>query len=181
MSNNKIHHNLKDTISTSLDWPVIQKEMKNKLGNDIYTSWLSKIDFVEEMKKLCVDNIDQLRFVVYTRTPERFLAASNALCLPSYREGFGSVVIEAAAMGLPAIASDIYGISDAIVDNGTGLLHQPGDAECIKRCMDLFLARPDKLERLGCEARSRAVKNFDAERITEYWLGFYDKVLKSFI
>ena len=49
MSNNKIHHNLKDTISTSLDWPVIQKEMKNKLGNDIYTSWLSKIDFVEEM------------------------------------------------------------------------------------------------------------------------------------
>jgi len=49
MSNNKIHHNLKDTISTSLDWPVIQKEMKNKLGNDIYASWLSKIDFVEEM------------------------------------------------------------------------------------------------------------------------------------
>ena len=49
MSNNKIYHNLKDTTPTSLDWPVIQKEMKNKLGNDIYTSWLSKIDFVEEM------------------------------------------------------------------------------------------------------------------------------------
>ena len=165
-----------------LDLALAFTSLKNKNKN-IYLLVVGpdEGDFVEEMKRLCVDNIDQLRFVVYTRTPERFLAASNALCLPSYREGFGSVVIEAAAMGLPAIASDIYGISDAIVDNGTGLLHQPGDAECIKRCMGLFLARPDKLERLGYEARSRAVKNFDAERITEHWLGFYDKVLKSFI
>ena len=136
-------------------------------------------DFVEEMKRLCGGSVDRLRFVAYTRTAERFLAASNALCLPSYREGFGSVVIEAAAMGLPAIASDIYGISDAIVDKGTGLLHPPGDAERIKRCMDLFLARPDKLERFGCEAKSRAVKNFDAERITEFWLGFYEQQLQE--
>jgi len=136
-------------------------------------------DFVEEIKSLSGDSVDRLRFVAYTRTPERFLAASDVLCLPSYREGFGNVVIEAAAMGLPAIASDIYGISDAIVDKGTGLLHPPGDAECIKRCMDIFLARPDKLERFGCEAKSRAVKNFDAERITEFWLGFYEQQLQA--
>lgn len=78
-------------------------------------------DFVEEMKRLCGGSVDRLRFVAYTRTPERFLAASNVLCLPSYREGFGSVVIEAAAIGLPAIASNIYGISDAIVEKKNGL------------------------------------------------------------
>lgn len=135
-------------------------------------------DFVEEMKRLSGDSVDRLRFVAYTRTPERFLAASDVLCLPSYREGFGNVVIEAAAMGLPAIASDIYGISDAIVDKGTGLLHPPGDSEGIKRCMDIFLASPDMFEQFGREAMSRAVKSFDAELVTESWLGFYEQKLQ---
>ena len=48
MSNNNTH-NLKNVSSESLDWFKIQKDMKNKLGNDIYESWLRKIDFVEEM------------------------------------------------------------------------------------------------------------------------------------
>ena len=49
MSNNNITQNLKSTSSESLDWTFIQKDMKNKLGSDIYESWLKKIDFVEEM------------------------------------------------------------------------------------------------------------------------------------
>jgi len=48
MSNNNITQNLKD-ISTVIDWSIIQKDMKNKLGTDIFESWLKKIDFVEEM------------------------------------------------------------------------------------------------------------------------------------
>ena len=49
MSNNNTKQNLKSTSSEALDWAVIQKDMKNKLGSDIYESWLKKIDFVEEM------------------------------------------------------------------------------------------------------------------------------------
>jgi chromosomal replication initiator protein len=48
MSNNNITQNLKD-ISNVIDWSIIQKDMKNKLGTDIFESWLKKIDFVEEM------------------------------------------------------------------------------------------------------------------------------------
>ena len=48
MSNNTTQ-NLKNTSSEALDWALIQKDMKNKLGSDIYESWLRKIDFVEEM------------------------------------------------------------------------------------------------------------------------------------
>ena len=73
--------------------------------------------FVDEIKKINAEKKDQIKFVGFTRMPERYLAASNVLCLPSYREGFGTVIIEAAAMGVPAIASNIYGISDAGVDN----------------------------------------------------------------
>ena len=50
MSTNKLtHKNVINSSSDQLDWDLIQKEMKNKLGNDIYESWLKKIDFVEEM------------------------------------------------------------------------------------------------------------------------------------
>ena len=49
MSNNITPQNLKDIPTEALDWATIQKDMKNKLGSDIYESWLRKIDFVEEM------------------------------------------------------------------------------------------------------------------------------------
>ena len=49
MSSNNTTQNLKSTSSEALDWTVIQKDMKNKLGSDIYESWLRKINFVEEM------------------------------------------------------------------------------------------------------------------------------------
>jgi len=49
MSNNTKTQNLKNISTGSLDWTIVQKDMKNKLGSDIYESWLRKIDFVEEM------------------------------------------------------------------------------------------------------------------------------------
>ena len=49
MSNNNITQNLQSILSEELDWTAVQKDMKNKLGCDIYESWLKKIDFVEEM------------------------------------------------------------------------------------------------------------------------------------
>ena len=49
MTNNNINQNLKNITSDNLDWSLIQKDMRNKLGSDVYESWLKKIDFVEEM------------------------------------------------------------------------------------------------------------------------------------
>mgnify|MGYP003682172645 FL=1 len=49
MSNNNITSNLKKISSESLDWAMIQRDMKNKLGADIYESWLKHIDFEEEI------------------------------------------------------------------------------------------------------------------------------------
>ena len=49
MSKNNITQNLKDSTSSALNWALVQKDMKSKLGNDIYESWLRKIDFIEEM------------------------------------------------------------------------------------------------------------------------------------
>ena len=46
MSSNTTKQDLKNTSSEALDWTLIQKDMKNKLGSDIYESWLRKIEFI---------------------------------------------------------------------------------------------------------------------------------------
>jgi glycosyltransferase involved in cell wall biosynthesis len=114
-----------------------------------------------------------VQFLGHTNTPETYVAAADVLCLPSYREGFGSVVIEAAAVGIPAIASRIYGITDAIVDGETGLLHEPRDINAIKACMELMISSKALRLELGEQARARAIKDFDSKLITQAWVNFY--------
>ena len=116
-----------------------------------------------------------VHFVGHTNQPESYMAAADVLCLPSYREGFGSVVIEAAAAGIPTIASRIYGLTDALVDSETGLLHEPGNIEDIKNKMRLLIeSKPFRLN-LGLEARIRTIKYFDCQAITQDWLKFYQE------
>jgi len=134
-------------------------------------------DFGNRMQKLCGLNQERLRLVGFSTEPQKYLAAANALCLPSYREGFGSVIIEAAAVGVPAIASDIYGISDSVQNQKTGLLHPPKDMDEILRCMNLFLSDSKLLKRYGSAAKERAHKEFDADVMSQHWLNFYLKHL----
>jgi len=134
-------------------------------------------DFGKRMQKLCGLNQERFRLVGFSSEPQKYLAAANALCLPSYREGFGSVIIEAAAVGVPAIASNIYGISDAVQDQKTGLLHPPKDIEAIYSFMNLFLSNPEALKSYGSAAKKRAHKDFDADVMSQHWLNFYLKHL----
>jgi glycosyltransferase involved in cell wall biosynthesis len=118
------------------------------------------------------------RFVGYTDRPEDIMVAADVFCLPSYREGFGMVIIEAAAAGIPAIGSRIYGITDAIEENVTGLLHQPGGVAELVRKMGAMT--DDALRRIamGRDARERALRLFSRRAITEAWLRFYGQLLE---
>ncbi len=114
-----------------------------------------------------------IRWYSETEVPERFMAAADVLVLPSYQEGFGSVIIEAAACGVPTIAYRIVGVQDAIVDNKTGYLIKKGDTKQLSTKI-LFLGKnKDDLVRLAWDARSRVVDNFSSEKITKAWLNLY--------
>lgn len=130
-------------------------------------------DFTEKIKSLNKDKLPRIKFVGFTDKPESYLAASNVLCLPSYREGFGNVIIEAAAIAIPSIASNIYGISDALIDNETGVLHEPGNVASILGCLEDFINNPELVIRYGLNARARAIENFDSKLISKHWLDFY--------
>ena len=130
-------------------------------------------DYSQQIKNLSNMNLGRVRLIGFSSEPYRYLAASNTLCLPSYREGFSTVIIEAAAMGVPAIASNIYGISDAVQNHKTGLLHPPKNSDQLLICMELFLSNPDLVAQYGAAAKKRAINEFDAKILTKYWLEFY--------
>ncbi len=115
----------------------------------------------------------------FSSEPERFMAIADILLLPSYREGFGTVVIEAAAMGVPTIGSDIYGLSDAIVDRSTGLLVPVGNADRLAAAInDLLYDDAIRLE-MGLNARRRVEKEFSAVRVSELLVGEYVRLLDA--
>jgi lipopolysaccharide/colanic/teichoic acid biosynthesis glycosyltransferase/glycosyltransferase involved in cell wall biosynthesis len=129
------------------------------------------------MRSICSSCAMRLRFVGQTCFPEQYMAAADALCLPSYREGFGSVVIEAAATGIPAIASRIYGLTDAVQDGVTGCLHQRGNWEELADAMEALASNRSLREQLGQQARERANKNFAVQMLTGALLAFYSEQL----
>jgi glycosyltransferase involved in cell wall biosynthesis len=129
------------------------------------------------LRGLVGQRLAQTRFVGATPTPERFMAAADVLCLPSHREGFGSVIIEAAACGCPCVASRIYGITDAVEEGQGGLLHPPGDVTELRACLERLATDRDLAVRLGCEARARVERLFPEQRITEGLAEFYARVL----
>lgn len=123
--------------------------------------------------------VERLKFVGYTEQPEQYLAAADLVCLPSYREGFSTVILEAAACGVPAVASRIYGTQDAIVDQVTGRYCCAGDVRELADAL-LELTRDASLrERMGRAARDMVLQRFRAEKLVAEMVSFYRRVLRD--
>lgn len=115
----------------------------------------------------------------YTKTPEQLMAAADVFCLPSHREGFGAVIIESAAVGIPSLGSNIYGITDAIVDGETGLLHERGDIHGIYTAMKTFISNPQCAIEMGSAARGRALTLFSNEFFVSEFISYYKLALSK--
>ncbi|MGW5667242.1 glycosyltransferase family 4 protein [Micromonospora sp. NPDC003776] len=100
--------------------------------------------------------------------PLRRYAAIDVLCLPTRREGFPNVVLEAAACGIPAVTTRATGAIDSVVDGETGLLVPVDDAATLARALWLLGIDPDWRTCLGEKARQRALRDFHPTRI---WRG----------
>jgi glycosyltransferase involved in cell wall biosynthesis len=117
-----------------------------------------------------------IRHVGITSNPEHYMNAADVLCLPSYREGFGTVVIEAAAVGIPAIGSNIYGIRDAIVDNVTGLLFPVRNVEALFEAMQIMVLDEKVRKQFGHSAKQRAVDQFSQEFVTASFVHYFEEI-----
>jgi glycosyltransferase involved in cell wall biosynthesis len=80
------------------------------------------------------------------------------------REGFGTVYLEAAAHGLPSIATDLPGVDEAVINGQTGILVPDGDAEALKAAILRLWSNPEERQRLGAVGQKRVFEEFVAEK-----------------
>ncbi len=112
-------------------------------------------------------------FYGLTPYPEKLLQASDVFCSPSYREGYGTSLIEASLLEKSIICSDSDGLMETTIKNKTGLKHKVADIDSLYTVMEK-LAEDKKLrERLGKGGRAYVLDNFLSQNISEKWLAFY--------
>ena len=132
----------------------------------------------EEMERVKQNDKIHLVGMVPNKEVVRYLSACDVLVHPTYREGFGMVLQEAAALELPTITTNIPGASEAIVDGETGLLAESHDiptlAEAMIKMFDVSLR-----EQYGKAGRARIEKDFErsvmVKRICEDYLEIYNR------
>ncbi|WDT68120.1 glycosyltransferase family 4 protein [Cloacibacterium sp. TD35] len=108
-----------------------------------------------------------------------YFAISNVLVLPSYREGFPNVVLQAGAMGLPCIVSDISGCNEIITHHMNGILVPRKNTLKLQEAMQMMLERPQLVESLQKNARKIVVELFNKEIVWAELKKEYEKILKE--
>lgn len=112
----------------------------------------------------------RIKFCGFTSVVEQYIAAMDVYILPSYREGFGSAVVEAEAMGVPVIISDIPGPRDAMIENTTGLVAKKADPETLYEAMLRIKDDEGLRQRFGQAAYGLARERFDQSQLMAHIL-----------
>jgi len=125
----------------------------------------------EEKIKSKIQNIISSKTKVFffdkVKNTEVILNATDLLCLPSYREGFGNVVIEAASCGIPSVVSNIYGLKDSIVENQTGLFFQVANLKSLEKKIEYYYLNRFNLNKIKKMCRDRCIKFFDHDFVSK--------------
>ncbi|MHB8843012.1 MAG: glycosyltransferase family 4 protein, partial [Candidatus Aquicultor sp.] len=103
---------------------------------------------------------DHVKFLGFVDEPGRYMAALDIFVLPSIKEPFGIVILEAMALGLPVVATSGGGVPDIVTDGVSGLLATPEDAGSLADAIEKMLADKDLREKLALNGSQLVNKNF---------------------
>lgn len=132
-----------------------------------------ELDPVLPATRRAIDSMPAIEAVGTQSDVRPWLAASDVLILPSYREGFPNSVIEAGAMGLPSIVTDINGANEIILPDRNGVIIPPRDSDAIFRAMLDLADNPGKRARLAAEARPLVASRYDCRIVRQALYDFY--------
>ena len=120
---------------------------------------------------------DVVRFLGHREDVPDLLAASDVFAFPSLYEGLGCAVIEAMALGLPIVASDIPAIREVVEDGRNAVLVSPGSSATIASALDGLLSDRSRRRAYGARGRTIFAERFTLQRSTSRMIALYERLL----
>ncbi|MBD5227061.1 MAG: glycosyltransferase family 4 protein [Bacteroidales bacterium] len=108
-----------------------------------------------------------------------WLLASDTLVFPSYREGFPNVVIEAGAMGLPSIVTDINGSREIIIEGENGTIIPSKNTQALEEAMERMIVDKHSTEFMASKARQMIAERFEQHYVRKCLKEYYEEILNS--
>lgn len=131
------------------------------------------LDPVLPETKQMIENNSKIEFVGYQNDVRPYLAAADVAVLPSYREGFPNVVIQAGAMGLAQIVTDINGCNEIVIDGRNGLIIPKQDEQALYEAMRKLATDHNMTARMAASARELIASRYRQQDVWEATLRMY--------
>lgn len=155
--------------------------------NNSAVSLLLVGQFEEELDPLSMETLELIKThsgiisVGYQQDVRPYFSISDILTFPSYREGFPNVVMQAGAMGIPSIVSDINGCNEIIIEEVNGLIIPAKNKEALKSSMSRFLEDTNLSVKLGKTARSEITSKYERKIFWQVLLNEYKSLEEIYI
>lgn len=135
-----------------------------------------KLDPLPDRTVKIINDHSEIIKVAFQNDIRPYLALSNVLVLPSYREGFPNVVLQAGAMNLPCIVTDVNGCNEIIKDSINGIIIPPKNIAKLKEAMMSLVLNPEERFNMSLNAREMIVKRYDQKFVWSELLKKYNSL-----
>jgi glycosyltransferase involved in cell wall biosynthesis len=110
--------------------------------------------------------------------PAPYFQLMDLLCLPTYREGYPNVVLDASASGKATVTTNATGAIDSVIPGETGLIVPMGDVSALANALERMLGDADETARMGQKARANVIENYDRPFVWEQLRAYYADQLR---
>lgn len=146
-------------------------------------SFENSLDPISDRAKTIINNNSQIESVGQKGGDEliAYYAAADCFVFPSYREGFPNTVIEAGAMGLPSIVTDINGSREIIENGKNGVIIPSKDTDALFYAMKRMIEDHESCQQMASNARQMVADRFEQGFVRQCLYDFYDEILSPYI
>lgn len=150
-------------------------------GRDLKLIMVGDFDSDDPLTPEVIDYIKNSKNILWSggwvNDVRPYFAASDALVFPSKREGCPNVVIEAGAMGLPSVVTDINGSREIITDSLNGKIVPPNDSKSLTKAMRYLIENKDETSKMALSARKIIAERYEQKFVRNNLKNYYKKIL----
>lgn len=136
-------------------------------------------DPIPDSERRYIETDPNILFLGFQQNPFPYYKFMDIFVLPSHREGFPNVCLEAALMGLPIITTNATGAIDTVIDGKTGLIYEVGNVKQLEEKIEFLIRNPEIRKKMGIEGKKWITKEFSSERIWNGLDNLYKALLKE--